>query len=112
GCKAGLVFNPAAPMDVLDWMIEEIDLILIMSVNPGFGGQGFIDSALRKIEQARRRIDASGKDIRLEVDGGIKAGNIARVAAAGADTFVAGSAIFGQPDYKSVIDAMRRELAA
>jgi ribulose-phosphate 3-epimerase len=107
GCKAGLVFNPAAPMDVLDWMIEDIDLILIMSVNPGFGGQGFIDSALRKIESARQRITACGKDIRLEVDGGIKAGNIARVAAAGADTFVAGSAIFGQPDYKAVIDAMR-----
>jgi ribulose-phosphate 3-epimerase len=110
GCKAGLVFNPAAPLDVLDWVIEEVDLILIMSVNPGFGGQGFIDSALRKIEQARRRIDASGKDIRLEVDGGIKADNIARVAAAGADTFVAGSAIFGNPDYKAVIDAMRAAL--
>ncbi len=107
GCKAGLVFNPAASLDVLDWMIEEIDLILIMSVNPGFGGQGFITSALRKIEQARRRIDACGKDIRLEVDGGIKPDNIAQVAAAGADTFVAGSAIFGRPDYKSVIDAMR-----
>ena len=110
GCKAGLTFNPAAPLDVLDWMIEEIDLILIMSVNPGFGGQGFIDSALRKIEQARRRIDASGRDIRLEVDGGIKGDNIARVAAAGADTFVAGSAIFGKPDYKSVIDGMRAQL--
>jgi ribulose-phosphate 3-epimerase len=112
GCKAGLVFNPAAPLDVLDWLIDEIDLVLIMSVNPGFGGQGFIDSALRKIEQARRRIDASGRDIRLEVDGGIKADNIARVAAAGADTFVAGSAIFGKPDYKGVIDAMRAQLAA
>lgn len=112
GCKAGLVFNPAAPMDVLDWVIEDIDLILIMSVNPGFGGQGFIDSALRKIEQARRRIDACGKDIRLEVDGGIKTDNIARVAAAGADTFVAGSAIFGKPDYKGVIEAMRAALAA
>ena len=110
GCKPGLVFNPATPMDVLDWMIEEIDLILIMSVNPGFGGQGFIESALRKIEQARQRIDACGKDIRLEVDGGIKTGNIARVAAAGADTFVAGSAIFGKPDYKGVIDAMRAAL--
>jgi ribulose-phosphate 3-epimerase len=110
GCKAGLVFNPAAPLDVLDWLIDEIDLILIMSVNPGFGGQGFIDSALRKIEQARKRIDASGRDIRLEVDGGIKADNIARVAAAGADTFVAGSAIFGKPDYKAVIDAMRTAL--
>jgi ribulose-phosphate 3-epimerase len=107
GCKAGLVFNPAASMDVLDWMIEDIDLVLIMSVNPGFGGQAFIDSALRKISEARRRIDACGKDIRLEVDGGIKTDNVARVAAAGADTFVAGSAIFGQPDYKRVIDAMR-----
>lgn len=110
GCKAGLVFNPAAPLDVLDWLIDEIDLILIMSVNPGFGGQGFIDSALRKIEQARKRIDASGRDIRLEVDGGIKTDNIARVAAAGADTFVAGSAIFGKPDYAGVIAAMRKQL--
>jgi ribulose-phosphate 3-epimerase len=112
GCKAGLVFNPAASMDVLDWMIDEIDLVLIMSVNPGFGGQGFIDSALRKIEKARARIDASGKDIRLEVDGGIKVDNIKRVASAGADTFVAGSAIFGKPDYKGVIDAMRSSLKA
>jgi ribulose-phosphate 3-epimerase len=111
GCKAGLVFNPAEPLDVLDWMIDEIDLILIMSVNPGFGGQGFIDSALRKVEAARKRIDASGRDIRLEVDGGIKADNIARVAAAGADTFVSGSAIFGKPDYRGVIDAMRKQLA-
>ena len=110
GCQAGLVFNPAAPLDVLDWVIEDIDLILIMSVNPGFGGQGFIDSALRKIEDARRRIEASGKDIRLEVDGGIKTDNIRRVADAGADTFVAGSAIFGKPDYKAVIDAMRAAL--
>jgi ribulose-phosphate 3-epimerase len=112
GCKAGLVFNPAAPLDVLDWVIEDIDLILIMSVNPGFGGQGFIDSALRKVEAARRRIEASGKDIRLEVDGGIKADNIRRVADAGADTFVAGSAIFGKPDYRAVIQAMRQALAA
>ena len=110
GCKAGLVFNPAASIDVLDWMIEDIDLVLIMSVNPGFGGQSFIDSALRKIGDARRRIDACGKDIRLEVDGGIKADNIARVAAAGADTFVAGSAIFGKPDYRAVIDQMRSAL--
>ena len=110
GCKAGLTFNPAAPLDVLDWMIEEIDLVLLMSVNPGFGGQGFIDSTLRKIEQARKRIDASGRDIRLEVDGGIKTENIARVAAAGADTFVAGSAIFGKPDYRAVIDGMRQQL--
>ena len=112
GCKAGLVFNPAAPLEVLDWMMDEIDLILIMSVNPGFGGQGFIDSSLRKIEAARKRIDASGRDIRLEVDGGIKVDNIVRVAAAGADTFVAGSAIFGKPDYKGVIDAMRAALKA
>jgi len=110
GCKAGLVFNPATPLDVLDWMIEDIDLILIMSVNPGFGGQGFIESALRKVGEARRRIDACGKDIRLEVDGGVKVDNIARVAAAGADTFVAGSAIFGQPDYARVIAAMRAAL--
>ncbi|MFZ2219174.1 MAG: ribulose-phosphate 3-epimerase [Rhodoferax sp.] len=112
GCKAGLVFNPAEPLDVLDWVIEDIDLILIMSVNPGFGGQSFIDSALRKIEAVRQRITASGKDIRLEVDGGIKVDNIRRVADAGADTFVAGSAIFGKPDYKAVVDAMRAELAA
>jgi ribulose-phosphate 3-epimerase len=112
GCKAGLVFNPAEPLDVLDWVIEDIDLILIMSVNPGFGGQSFIDSALRKIEDVRKRITASGKDIRLEVDGGVKVDNIRRVADAGADTFVAGSAIFGKPDYKAVVDAMRAELAA
>jgi ribulose-phosphate 3-epimerase len=105
------VFNPAVPLDVLDWVIEDLDLILVMSVNPGFGGQGFIDSALRKIEALRRRIDASGKDIRLQVDGGIKQDNIRRVADAGADTFVAGSAIFGQSDYRAVIDAMRRQLA-
>lgn len=111
GCQAGVVFNPAAPLDVLDWVIDDIDLILIMSVNPGFGGQSFIDSALRKIEAARRRIEASGRDIRLEVDGGIKTDNIRRVADAGADTFVAGSAIFGKPDYQGVIDAMRAELA-
>jgi len=111
GCQVGLSFNPGQPLDVLDWLIEDIDLILIMSVNPGFGGQSFIDSALRKIEQAKKRIEASGKDIRLEVDGGIKADNIARVAAAGADTFVAGSAIFGRPDYKAVIDSMRVQLA-
>ncbi|MDB5750945.1 MAG: rpe [Ramlibacter sp.] len=111
GCKAGLVFNPAASLEVLDWTIDDIDLILIMSVNPGFGGQGFIDSALRKIEDARKRITATGRDIRLEVDGGIKGDNIARVAAAGADTFVAGSAIFGKPDYKGVIDGMRAQLA-
>ncbi len=111
GCQAGLVFNPAQPLDVLDWVIDDIDLVLIMSVNPGFGGQSFIDSALRKIEDVRRRIDATGKDIRLEVDGGIKTDNIRRVADAGADTFVAGSAIFGKPDYQSVIQQMRAALA-
>ena len=111
GCKAGLVFNPAAQLDVLDWVIDDVDLILIMSVNPGFGGQSFIDSALRKIADVRRRIVACGKDIRLEVDGGIKLENIAQIAAAGADTFVAGSAIFGKLDYRAVIDAMRLELA-
>jgi ribulose-phosphate 3-epimerase len=112
GCKAGLVFNPAEPLDVLDWVIEDLDLILIMSVNPGFGGQGFIDSALRKIDAVRKRIDATGKDIRLEVDGGIKVDNIRSVANAGADTFVAGSAIFGKPDYRAVVDAMRAALKA
>ena len=111
GKQAGLVFNPAEPLDVLEWVIDKVDLILIMSVNPGFGGQSFIDSALRKVEQARKLIERSGRDIRLEVDGGIKVDNIRRVANAGADTFVAGSAIFGAPDYRAVIDAMRRELA-
>ena len=110
GCKAGLVFNPAQPLEVLDWVIDDLDLILIMSVNPGFGGQSFIDSALRKIEAVRKRIDASGKDIRLEVDGGIKVDNIRQVADAGADTFVAGSAIFGKPDYQGVVAALRAEL--
>jgi ribulose-phosphate 3-epimerase len=112
GCRPGLVFNPGAGLEALDWAIDDIDLILIMSVNPGFGGQSFIDSALRKIELARKRIVQSGRDIRLEVDGGIKAENIARVAAAGADTFVAGSAIFNAPDYRGVISAMRGNLAA
>ena len=115
GCQAGLVFNPATPLDVLEYVIDKVDLVLIMSVNPGFGGQSFIPSALRKIEQARRLIEAerarSGRDIRLEVDGGIKVDNIRAVAAAGADTFVAGSAIFGQPDYRAVIEAMRSQLA-
>ena len=110
GVKAGLVFNPAETLDVLNWTLDDIDLILIMSVNPGFGGQSFIDSALRKVEQARKLIDASGRDIRLEVDGGIKVDNIRRVADAGADTFVAGSAIFGQSDYKVVFDQMRSAL--
>ncbi len=111
GCQAGLVFNPASDLSALDWMLEDIDLVLIMSVNPGFGGQSFIDSALRKIEHVRRRIDALGKPIRLEVDGGIKVENIRIAADAGADTFVAGSAIFGQPDYAKVISAMRSALA-
>lgn len=110
GCKAGLVFNPGLGLEALDWAIDDIDLILIMSVNPGFGGQSFIDSVLRKIEQARKRIDQAGRDIRLEVDGGIKIDNIARVASAGADTFVAGSAIFNAPSYADVISAMRGEL--
>ncbi len=112
GCQVGLAFNPAEPLDVLDWVIDDLDLILIMSVNPGFGGQSFIDSALRKIEDVRRRITASGKDIRLEVDGGVKVDNIRRIADAGADTFVAGSAIFGKPDYQAEIDAMRGALKA
>jgi ribulose-phosphate 3-epimerase len=111
GCKTGLVFNPAASLDVLEWTIDQLDLVLIMSVNPGFGGQSFIEGALRKIERVRKLIDATGRDIRLEVDGGIKVDNIRRVADAGADTFVAGSAIFGQPDYRAVIDSMRRELS-
>lgn len=112
GCKAGLVFNPAASLDVLEWTIDQIDLVLIMSVNPGFGGQSFIPGALKKVERVRRLIEQSGRDIRLEVDGGIKVDNIRSVADAGADTYVAGSAIFGQPDYKAVIDAMRARLAA
>ncbi|MFN9747230.1 MAG: ribulose-phosphate 3-epimerase [Betaproteobacteria bacterium] len=111
GRQCGLVFNPATPLDVLEWTIDRLDVILLMSVNPGFGGQGFIEHTLRKCEQARRLIERSGRDIRLEVDGGIKVDNIRRVADAGADTFVAGSAVFGQPSYKGVIDAMRAELA-
>ena len=111
GCKAGLVFNPAASIEGLEWVLDKVDLLLVMSVNPGFGGQSFIDSALRKIERLRRLIDGSGRDIRLEVDGGIKVDNIGRVAAAGADTFVAGSAVFGQRDYAAVIAAMRTALA-
>lgn len=111
GVLPGLAFNPADPLDLLDWVIDDIDLILIMGVNPGFGGQVFIDSALRKIEAARRRIERCGKDIRLQVDGGINAANIRRVADAGADTFVAGSAIFGQADYRAVIAALRAQLA-
>ena len=115
GCRAGLVFNPAQPLDVLEWVIDKVDLVLVMSVNPGFGGQGFIDSALRKVARARALIEAerarSGREIALQVDGGIKVDNIRAVADAGADTFVAGSAIFGQPDYAAVIAAMRARLA-
>jgi ribulose-phosphate 3-epimerase len=111
GCQAGLVFNPAMSLDALEYVIDKVDLILIMSVNPGFGGQSFIPSALKKVERARRLIESTGRDIRLEVDGGIKVDNIRDVANAGADTFVAGSAIFGKPDYKAVIDAMRAKLA-
>ncbi|HEY8027785.1 MAG TPA: ribulose-phosphate 3-epimerase, partial [Burkholderiaceae bacterium] len=111
GCKAGLVFNPATPLNVLEHVMDKLDLILIMSVNPGFGGQSFIPEALKKIAIVRELINQSGRDILLEVDGGIKVENIAAAAKAGADTFVAGSAIFGKPDYKSVIDAMRAELA-
>ncbi len=110
GCKVGLVFNPAQPLDVLDEVIDDLDLILIMSVNPGFGGQSFIPASLNKIERVRRRIDSCGKPIRLEVDGGIKVDNIRQVADAGANAFVAGSAIFGQPDYASVISQMRKAL--
>ena len=110
GCKPGLVFNPATPLSYLDYVIDKLDLILLMSVNPGFGGQSFIPETLKKVEEVRRRIDASGRDIRLEVDGGIKTENIAAVAQAVADMFVAGSAIFGKPDYKAVIDDMRKEL--
>jgi ribulose-phosphate 3-epimerase len=111
GCKAGLVFNPATPLNYLDHVMDKVDLILIMSVNPGFGGQSFISSALDKLREARQRITASGRDIWLEVDGGVKVDNIRAVAEAGADTFVAGSAIFNTKDYKATIDAMRGELA-
>jgi ribulose-phosphate 3-epimerase len=116
GCRAGLVFNPGTTLDVLEWTFDKVDLILVMSVNPGWGGQKFIDSALRKVEKARGLIEdersRSGRDVRLEIDGGIKADNIRRVADAGADTFVAGSAIFGTHDYAAAIAAMRSELAA
>ena len=111
GCKAGLVFNPATPLSYLDYVMDKLDVILLMSVNPGFGGQSFIPETLNKLRQVRKLIDASGYDIRLEVDGGVKVDNIRQIAAAGADMFVAGSAIFSQPDYAAVIDAMRSELA-
>ncbi|OOF83694.1 ribulose-phosphate 3-epimerase [Rodentibacter ratti] len=111
GCKSGLVFNPATPLSYLDYVMDKVDVILLMSVNPGFGGQSFIPATLKKLQQARKMIDDSGFDIRLEVDGGVKVENIAEIAAAGADMFVAGSAIFDQPDYKQVIDKMRHQLA-
>ena len=111
GCRAGLVFNPATPLDHAGYVIDKIDMILIMSVNPGFGGQGFIPAALDKLRAARDMIDASGRAIRLEIDGGVKVDNIAEIATAGADTFVAGSAVFGSDDYAGVIGAMRKELA-
>ncbi len=111
GCQAGLVLNPATPVDVLDHVLEELDLVLLMSVNPGFGGQAFIPSALDKLRRVRDRIDATGRPIRLEIDGGVKPENIGAIAAAGADTFVAGSAIFGQADYAQVIATMRAEIA-
>jgi len=111
GCKAGLVFNPATPLDVLEHVLDELDLVLIMSVNPGFGGQSFIPGALDKLRRVRKLIDASGRDVRLEVDGGVKAENIGEIAAAGADTFVAGSAIFNAPDYADVIAKMRVAVA-
>ena len=111
GCRPGLVFNPATPLDYLDYTLEKLDLVLIMSVNPGFGGQKFIPTALRKLGEARRRIDASGREVRLEIDGGVKVENIGEVARAGADTFVAGSAIFGSKDYAKTIEAMRKQIA-
>ncbi|BAE75580.1 Ribulose-phosphate 3-epimerase [Sodalis glossinidius str. 'morsitans'] len=111
GCKAGLVFNPATPLSCLEYVMDKLDVILLMSVNPGFGGQSFLPSTLDKLRQARQIIDRSGRDIRLEVDGGVKVDNIGAIAAAGADMFVAGSAIFSQPDYRPVIDAMRQALA-
>jgi len=111
GARAGLVFNPGTPLDCLKYVMDKLDMVLLMSVNPGFGGQKFIPGTLDKLREARALIDASGRDIRLEIDGGVNVQNIAEIAAAGADTFVAGSAIFGQPDYKAVIDAMRAELA-
>ena len=112
GCQAGLVLNPATPIDVLDWVLDDLDMVLLMSVNPGFGGQAFIPSTLEKLRAVRSKIDATGKAIRLEIDGGVKADNIGEIAAAGADTFVAGSAIFNAPDYADVIGRMRAAVAA
>ncbi|EKO3386983.1 ribulose-phosphate 3-epimerase [Vibrio fluvialis] len=111
GCKAGVVLNPATSLSHLDYIMDKVDMILLMSVNPGFGGQSFIPHTLDKLRAVRKLIDDSGRDIRLEIDGGVKVDNIREIAAAGADMFVAGSAIFGQPDYKAVVDAMRAELA-
>jgi len=111
GCKAGLVFNPGTPLSHLDYVMDKLDMILLMSVNPGFGGQSFIPSALGKLREVRKRIDESGFNIRLEIDGGVNGSNIREIKAAGADTFVAGSAIFGKPDYKKVIDELRSEMA-
>ncbi len=111
GCTAGIVLNPATPLDHLDYVMDKVDIILLMGVNPGFGGQSFIPTTLKKLQQVKQRIVDSGKNIRLEIDGGVKIDNIAEIARAGADMFVAGSAIFSQPDYKTVIDAMRKELA-
>jgi ribulose-phosphate 3-epimerase len=111
GCKAGLVFNPGTPLHYLDYVMDKLDIILLMSVNPGFGGQSFIPSALTKLREVRKKIDDSGLNIRLEIDGGVKTENIREIKEAGADTFVAGSAIFGKPDYKKIIDDMRAELA-
>jgi ribulose-phosphate 3-epimerase len=111
GCQAGLVLNPATPLDVLTYMLDEVDYVLLMSVNPGFGGQAFIPSTLEKLRQVRAMIDARGRPVRLEIDGGVKPANIGAIAAAGADTFVAGSAIFGQPDYAAVIAAMKQAVA-
>jgi len=111
GCQAGLVLNPATPVEVLDYVLDELDLVLVMSVNPGFGGQAFIPSALDKLRAVRARIDACGKPVRLEIDGGVKPDNIADIATAGADTFVAGSAIFSQPDYRAVIEHLRAGIA-
>ena len=111
GCRPGIVLNPASPLDWLDWTLEQIDLVLLMSVNPGFGGQQFIAAALPKLAAVRRRIDACGREVRLEIDGGVKVDNIGAIAAAGADTFVAGSAIFGARDYRATIAAMRSEIA-
>jgi ribulose-phosphate 3-epimerase len=112
GCMPGLVFNPATPLNWLEYVLDQLDMVLIMSVNPGFGGQAFIESSIAKLRQARQMIDSSGRDVRLEVDGGVKIDNIGRIASAGADTFVAGSAIFGSENYAETISRMRTEISA